>query len=151
MDELQQKRLFAQKLLEGDEPFKIATSFYPENVNRALFIASNWPNDVDVLQIIADLKNEKGEESFLPTKTEFLKRLWSDMDSCFEEETRVKYAKLYAETRGFIEKPQTNVEINQNRIVNVMRVPQRQSLDDYERTALEQQTKLITDATRNTN
>ena len=50
MNDTQEKRAFAELLLQNpNEPFKVALQLYPENTNRALWVANTWPGDAEVM------------------------------------------------------------------------------------------------------
>ena len=117
-DEL--KQAFAMLLLKTpSDPFKAALSLFPNNTNRALWIAQNWPADILVLKSQREIIDEDdGELSFLPTKADFLGLVWDKMNTEFiDNEDFAKLGKLYADSRGFIKKPETLIDMS-NKTVN---------------------------------
>lgn len=143
-DELKKK--FADELLKNPgDPFPIALALFPDNTNRALRVATEWPQDIVVLEYIANVKKEKREEDYLPTKADLCRKIWDKLDKPFVySEDFVKLAKLYADIMGYIEKPQTNIKVDNTTVNNkVMVVKTCESDNEWEQRALRQQEKLI--------
>ncbi len=125
------KLQFAKLLLKmPSEPFKAALALFPEtqddeNTAKALKIATQWPTDPEVVSVQHSMvdKSEYGELGFLPSKADLCLDLWDEMQQCkvtFDRDNYVKIAKLYAESRGFIEKPQQTVNIdNSKKTINL--------------------------------
>lgn len=147
MSDLEHKRRFAELLLKSPgDPFPCANALFPGNVQRAMHAAMNWPADPEVIAFMDDMEGEKGEMGFLPTKGDLGRLVW-DMakDTKLEVEDRIKAAKLYAEIRGFVEKPSTGpvVNISQNRVM----VIESHGSDDEWSAALAQQQRTLKDVT----
>lgn len=122
MTEAEEKKQFAELLLRSpDDPFKAALTLFPENTARALRVATEWPNDPEVRTFKKEINNKSDQMEFLPGKAEFCRLIWERMQNAYDAEDFAKIAKLYAETRGFIEKavPVTNVNVQQNRVMIV--------------------------------
>lgn len=147
MSDLEHKRRFAELILKtpGD-PFPSALAIFPDNIQRAMHAAMQWPNDPEVLNILSELKGDVGEMGFLPTKADLGRLVW-DManNKSIETEDRLKAAKLYAEIRGFVEKPAQgpNVVVNQNRVMIV----ESHGNDDEWSAKLAQQQRTLKDVT----
>lgn len=157
-DEQNQKAAFAALLLREPQPFKAALMIFPDNTNRALRIANEWPNDPEVKAEMDRLVNDEAE-SLLMTKAQFLLSLEQRMKGTVYPDGLVvplntddftKVAKLYAETRGFIEKPQTNVNVQAAIVHRVIESPVFPSEHAWEMESERQQRELLANArTRN--
>jgi hypothetical protein len=110
---LAKKERFAELMLRENEPFKVALILYPDDTGRALEVASMWPRDPVVIELQKSLTDAEGEITFLPTKADAARLAWNmARDEARFTEDRLKALKLYAEIRGFIEKPQVSVQNN---------------------------------------
>jgi len=138
---------FARMLLKTpEEAFKIALLMFPNNNNRALRVAMEWPTDEVVKAAQTELLNESGEDAFLPTKAEFARELLDKMHAAWiATEDYIKVAKLYADIRGFVQKPvqQTNIDLSNKVQNNVMIIKENGSDDEWEKGLREQQAALI--------
>lgn len=115
MTEHQLKYQFAKMLLGGVEPFKAALKLFPDNTNRALRIANEWPVDIEVEQLTDKIIAEEGEEQFLPNRAELARSVWDRMHHQFTMiEDFTKLGKLYADVMGFIQKPTVTVNTQNN-------------------------------------
>lgn len=151
--EHEEKAAYAALLLKERDPFKAALQLFPDNTNRALWVANHWPNDDEVKAEQTRLSNEEGD-SFLLSKREFLQDIEQRMRGTVypngavippTPEEYAKLAKLYADVRGFIEKPQTNVNVTTN-IQRVVEVPVFQDESSWEAAAAKQQRELLNNA-----
>lgn len=157
-DDQLQKAAFAALLLKEPQPFKAALLLFPENTNRALRVAHEWPTDPEVQAEMNRLLTEEAD-SLLMTKPQFLMALEQRMKGVtyadgtnvpLNTEDFVKVAKLYADTRGFIEKPQTNVNVQAAIIHRVIESPVFPSEHAWEIESERQQRELLANArTRN--
>lgn len=151
MTEEELKAEFAKLLLKTpNDPFKAALLLFPDNTSRALRVANEWPADPEVMAAQAELLEEDGELAYLPTKADFARKIWDKMDEeRLAPEDFAKLGKLYADVRGFIEKPQTNINTNVNNVTNrVMVVRESQSDADWEAKLRKQQEDLTNASTR---
>ena len=90
---------------------------------------------------------ESKEEDTLPSKTKYLKWLWDQMENATTDDAKTKYARLYADARSFIEKPQTQQQTNVQVVVpRVLAQPIHQSDEEWEAAVAKQQFDLIEDA-----
>lgn len=153
-NESEEKAAYAALLLRERDPFKAALSLFPDNTNRALWVANHWPNDAEVKEEQARLIGEDEGASFLPSKVELARDIWQRMQGTTlpsgvtippTPEEYAKLAKLYADVRGFIEKPQTNVNVTTN-VQRVVEVPVFQSENEWEAAAAKQQRELLNNA-----
>lgn len=145
MTEIEAKEKFSRLLLkEPSDPFAVALKVFPDDTKRALWVANNWPSDPEVLSLQEKATEDEGELAFLPTKGQLCRDVWEKMQDKFTDpDTYVKLGKLYAEVRGFIEKPQMAVTTNVQNVTNkVMIVRESGSDAEWERKLLEQQTRL---------
>lgn len=130
------------------ERLNAARQIYPlqSQVGFALQIANEWRFDPVVVAELDRLG--AGTEQQLPDEDKIARDIYNlanDPDKSTDD--RLKAYKLYAEVRGFIQKPGTT--INNNNIADnrrVMVMPMQVGLDQFEAIAEAQQTKLIVDA-----
>ena len=152
-NESEEKAAYAALLLKERDPFKAALQLFPDNTNRALWVANHWPNDDEVKAEQTRLSNEEGD-SFLLSKREFLQDIEQRMRGTVypngavippTPEEYAKLAKLYADVRGFIEKPQTNVNVTTN-VNRVVEMPVFANENEWEAEAARQQRELLENA-----
>lgn len=144
-DEIEVKKHFAKMLLKSPgDPFAVALQLFPEDTKKALKVAVQWPADPIVLDFKEELTQDGEELDFLPTKADLARCIWDTMQrERITADDFAKLGKLYAEVRGFIEKPQTNVQINNNMDHKVIVVKDLGTNDDWEKKAASQQQKLL--------
>lgn len=147
MSDLEYKRQFAELLLKSPgDPFAAANALFPANIQRAMRVAMEWPNDPEVIEAQKEMLDDSGEMGFLPTKGDLARLVW-DMakNTALDVEDRIKASKLYAEIRGFVEKPSTGpiVNVSQNRVM----VIQSQGSDDEWSQKLANQQRALKDVT----
>jgi hypothetical protein len=105
--EQKEKEAFAAAWLREPDAFKAAVAVVgASNAGRALQIAATWVFDDYVLQHKADLKEEFGEDYFLPTKADTARKALEVFDTMRDGETKLKALRLYAEIMGHIAKPE---------------------------------------------
>lgn len=102
----QYKKDFAYALLRNpNDCFKAAQAVFPTNRVMALKASNQWPNDPVVITHKKELLEQLGEESFLPTKADFLTRVWDTMGlPTTPPADAAKLADIYAKARGFFPK-----------------------------------------------
>jgi len=146
--QLDLKLAFAKLLLKTpDDPFKAALALLPakEDLSTALKIAHEWPVDPDVIAARDGALKDDGPLSFLPTKAEACRHIWDKATKgIMEPDEYTRMMKLYCDTMGFIEKPQTTVQNNvQNVQSNVMVIKDGGSDEDWETGLRKQQETLL--------
>lgn len=150
-DELEQKRKFAKLFLERgmspNQAFPIALGIFGEGETaKAMHAAMNWQFDAEVLQFIEELKEAGDDLDLLPSKADLARDIWAKLqgvNTMLDPEGYAKLAKLYAEVRGFIEKPQTNQNVQVVVAPKVIEVPAYSSAEDWESASAKQQTELL--------
>jgi hypothetical protein len=120
-EQLALKPKFAAALLENPtNPFIAGQAVFPGDTARALFVSTHWLNDPEVAKEKARLRSKGADLDVLPGKADLLRSIWERMTArgCLDEDF-VKLAKLYAEVKSLIEKPNTavNVNVNNNRVM----------------------------------
>lgn len=141
------KDAFANALLRTADPWKAACIVFGNDTARALECSQSWPSDLYVLSRQAELLDTMGEDAFLPTKAMTLRRIWETAESSTDRKDKIAAFKLYAEVRGYIEKPGDKININNHITSNrVMIVKDHGSNEDWENTAANQQMKLVANA-----
>lgn len=111
MEIAEEKAAFAELMLKhNNDAFAAALELHPENINRALKIAHEYPKDDEVLTIVTRFKVEGKDLEFLPGKGELAKSIWERMNAKrTTADDFAKLAKLYAEVRGYIDKNPSTV------------------------------------------
>lgn len=151
-NESEEKAAFAALLLKTpNEPFKAALALFPDNTSRALWVANHWVADPEVLAAQKNLKDTLGEFAGLADKSELARSIWERMQGTQTADGRTipptaddfaKLAKLYAEVRGFIEKPQTGPAV-QVIVPRAIEVPTHGTAEEWEAAAAKQQRELL--------
>lgn len=139
-DEL--KNIFAKEFLKNSKnPFQITSKLFPGQFQAAYVASMEWPNDPVVLAAMQSASVSDDDADRLPTRADLAELLWARMKSA-EPEDLAKLAKVYAEVRGFIEKPNNtaNVNVYNNR---VMLVKDHGDDAQWEQAAINQQRSLI--------
>ena len=148
MNELELKQAFAKMILRDVDPFEAALKLFPENTNRALRVAHEWPKCKEVLEIQNDFSVEgeriHSKEELRAEQINILRKIAKD-DLC-EPEERIKAAKVIGELAGLIEKPQTNINANVQNISNKVMVVKENGNDAEWEEKLLQQQKVLTNA-----
>jgi hypothetical protein len=146
-DEIELKRRFAEELLKApDQPFKIGNVIFPNDCSRAIHAAQLWPHDPIVREFMDEMLEARGGPmSFLPSKDEFARAVYGIAnDPAKETSHRLSAFRLYGEIRGFIEKPGTNVSVQNNISQHrVMLVQDYGTQEEWEQAATRQQTALL--------
>lgn len=145
------KRAFARALLKHPETMEgrfAAALTVTGDTGKALIMASRWLNDVTVVDEQRSLvaRADEGDLDFIGTKAEFCREILEAARNSWEGETKHKFFKLYAETRGWLGKSgdtNLNVNVQNNR---VMVVKDLGSNDDWEQRLYRQQTALTHNA-----
>lgn len=105
-NEMAEKRAFAEILCKyPNEPFKASLELFPDNTNRAVWVAQHWANDRIVHEHMQRMKATYGEFYGLPDRAELLRCLFDKMKNTYDANEYARLAKLYAEIRGYITKP----------------------------------------------
>ena len=133
MTEPEQKILFAKLFLKMDDPFKAALQIFPDNTPKALEVSHMWPREPEVIAIKNGILDGIDEMELLPTKAEFCRDLIGKLKTVEFVDDYTKLATLYANVRGFIEKPGTSVNIQNNQMAVVPDTSQVESVEDAER------------------
>ena len=149
--ETEEKAAYAALLLKDPDPFRSALALFPNNTNRALWVANHWPQDAEVVGLLAKIRENNDEMSFLPGKPDLARDIWDRMQGKRPDgsivppttEDYAKLAKLYAEVRGFIEKPAAAVVNNNVVVPRAIEVPTHGTDEDWEAAAEKQQQELL--------
>ena len=148
-EEQEQKRQFAIELLkQPTEPFKAAIIVFGDNTGRALEVSARWPHDPEVQTFMQQAVEDMGDMHFLPSKAELARHAFEiGRDPKVHVEDRLKAMRLYADIRGFIDKQGTVINNNVLTSNKVMLVADHGSNEAWEQAALQQQQKLLDEAT----
>lgn len=122
--DLELKRAFALELLHTPKnPFGAAQRVLGfEDAGRCMRIYRLWEADPEVRAFKEEFLAELGEDVGLASKRDQSIDIYAmASNENLDPELRIKAHKLYADVRGFIDKPSTtvnaNVQINQNRVM----------------------------------
>jgi len=139
------KAKFAALLMNTpNEPFVAAMGVEPDNNGIALWIATHWIGDDEVLAHQKRLRESGEDLNNLPNKAAQLAEIWKLTQHGLYED-RIKAHKLYADIKGHIEKPQPAVSVNVNNN-RVMVIRDQGSDDDWEKKVAKQQSDLLSAA-----
>lgn len=143
-----QKRAFAMALLKNpDKPFEAANTVISDT-GIALMAATLWVNDPLVKQTQIDLIEQYGADKFIPTDVDVLKGVYKiACNELIDKEIRLRAYELYAKIKQqYFSKP--NVINSNTNILNngVMQVVNNGTDEKWEQRCIEQQQKLIRDA-----
>lgn len=146
-DDQRLKVAFAAALLKHPQDLEgrfAAALSITSDTGKALIMANKWVSDPVVLSEQERLTKsaDEGDLNFIGTKADFAREVLEAARNSFDGDTKHKFYKLYAETRGFILKADTNVnvQVNHNK---VMVVRDLGTDDEWERKAQKQQRELI--------
>ena len=140
-----QKRMFARHLLTTNDPILAGKRTFPKENGKAIQAAEGWISDPIVEHECERLKRVDDDVSAtkLPSKDEYAKFLWKNAKSAKTSDEKWKFAKLFAETKGFLEKPIDSTAEKQEIPVNkVMVVPSADSRKEWEDQISDQQDNL---------
>lgn len=139
-----QKDKFADAYLRTPEnSFAAACTVFGTDTATALKVSSEWPFDLYVLQRQAELLETFGPDEFLPTKQQVARRIFETGERTNDVKDKLAAYRLYAELRGFMPRgdgANVSLTVNNNRVM-VMR--DFGNDDDWEKSAVTQQSKLI--------
>lgn len=142
---LEAKKAFALQLLKHESnPFKAGMEAFKDgDTSKALWVARHWVLDDEVLLQKELIIQEKGEATFLPSKAEVSKKIFSLLnENGLEVKETLEILKTYAQIMDFMPKNnQTNIQVNNNE-QKVMIVPHFGSDDDWEEAVKKQQQQL---------
>jgi len=148
--ELEEKKAFAFQLIENpNDPFQAALNVFPSNTTRALRIAHEWKNDKDVIEFKKQYLKSEDALKNVATKAELARETWRRLQAIPAEEVDafVKIGDLFGKIMGYIQKPETNVVVN-NQIDNrVMVVKDLGTNEEWEVKAAAQQRNLLSVST----
>lgn len=139
------KREFARQLLQCNDPTLAGKRIFPKENAKAIQAAETWISDPIVEHECERLKRKDEDISAtkLPSKDEYAKFLWKSAKSAKTSDEKWKFAKLFAETKGFLEKPIDSTAEKQEIPVNkVMVVPSAGNRKDWEDEISDQQDNL---------
>jgi hypothetical protein len=146
-DEYDLKLEFARLWAKAPHSQRIGYHLFPgaDNLQRAM-IAQSWHKDPLVIDEYERLTTGSAGASvsdILPSKEQVAFEILEAARKCTDADDKFKGYKLYADIAGYIEKPGTNVHVDNRTQQVVFRVPATQSIEDFELELYEQQTKLL--------
>lgn len=137
------KAAYAALLIEHPMPFEAAIQLYPNDTGKALFVAQNWQFDPEVLAEIDRLR-ASGVTKPLADKEEFADMVYQiALNDRARLIDRLAAARLYAEVRGFIEKPGVNVKVDNHVVPTVMVMTDHGTDAEWEAKTKLQQQRLV--------
>lgn len=109
-----------------------------------------WSKDLEVLQLRDELSLVGGlDDADLPTKEQVGRELIAMARTARDPKVRLDAYSKYCEVAGYVTKGGPVVNLNDNRVVNVLKVPMRDATAeddaDFDRRFKEQQTRLVAD------
>lgn len=142
------KREFALRLLEArGDAHAAALRCEPYDVPTRLYLLTECPGDPLVRAEMDRIVAEQGQAAFLPDKDELAAAIFERARKAKSDDDAFKGFKLYADVRGYIEKPGTTID-NRTLVDNrsVVVVKDFGSDDEWEAKLKAQQTRLIEQA-----
>lgn len=145
-DEIELKKRFARQILRGATPWDaicLVIPDYDERASERFTLSRDWAIDEEVHALKKQILEEDGDDALgLPTREELIKDLWADIQQATGKD-KAALAKVYADVRGWTQKP-TDLPTNQTNIThNVMVVKDHGSDEAWQLNAIEQQRKLV--------
>ena len=140
------KRLLARALAKNPgDPFPVLLEL-GMTTGDALWMLANYKTDPEVIDERERILTERPELQLesLPTKVDAAALAW-DMAFRGPLEDRLKALRLYADIRGYIEKPAAT-NVNTTVVNRVMKYKDHGNDEDWEAKARKQQAELIKDA-----
>jgi len=143
MNELEQKKLYAKKIVEAKgDAFKAAINILgKDRIGAALRLFNEWSDDIEVIEEINRIKNSN-PDSATANKLDILQKCWEWIDSKsnnIKMKDRIEAMKLYCEIKGLTGND-TNVSVS---VPSVMLVKQYDDSSSWEKIANKQQNDLI--------
>ena len=127
---------------EGSNALKACMQLWPREPQKALRMSAKLMSNDMVKEQIKEA--ETNALSTLPSKAQYAMKLWQKMEDAQSEDSYHKLSKLYAEVRGFIEKPidsqASNVVVIAPRCIEIPSAP---SDEAWETKAAKQQAELM--------
>lgn len=137
------KHEFAEALLyDPRNPYKVAKKICNGNLSDALYMAINWADDKEVIDIQNGILAETSQEQFLPSKYDVARDI-HDHTRNNDPDVSLRALKLYSDVMGFIEKPGVNINNNVQINDKVMVIPDHGDDDSWEDKLKNQQKNLI--------
>ena len=104
------------------EPYDAARALWPHDTGNAVYVWQNWPNLPEIQAYIRAVHKVVGVAGQLPTEDEYALNLWKLAKDAPDEDTRLKYLRLFAEATGQLKRPGGDgggITVNQNRVMVV--------------------------------
>lgn len=140
------KAAFAAFLLESPaDPFKAAQKLCPDNTGVALWVATNWANDPEVMTIVNGLKGDPKNLSSIASKYD-LARLYWDMaqDTKLDAKDRIAAAEKFGAVAEYYDpKANKSTTVNIDNAPRVMVVKDFGSETEWREAAKNQQRELV--------
>ena len=141
-----QEKRFARELLKNpDDTFRAALVAFNNNPLDALNNHLAWAQRLDIREYQEKMLSKHAADFGMPSREGLARDLYRlAMDDKIAPDTRLKFFRLYAETRGFIEKPGTTVNNNTMNVSNrVMVVKDHGATQSWEDNLKAQQQRLL--------
>lgn len=140
---IEEKRQFAQLLVDGMDENKAAFEIFPKDPANRMKASIQWRTDSEVIAFTKEILGIDKKESKLMTKEEHVEMLEEIFkDSELDPKHRLVASEQIAKMQGFIsEKKETNTTIN-NKIMVVTRSNTDQ---EWEKSVAKQQERLVND------
>ena len=145
MNESEEKAAFAKAMLSTNlNPLEAGQLVHPANFNRAAQIASMWHNDVEVKQLIAEIKKAELAESGISENEKYAEEKLKEIveNSTFPKDRIDALGKLI-DIWGLSKKPQTSQQTVNVIMPRAIEVPTHGSDDEWETAAATQQDGLL--------
>lgn len=143
---LEQKRKFAIALLKNpNNTFACAKEVFGDDSGAALQVHTVWPRDGTVLDFQQEYVETHGGLSVLPEKDKFARDVYDLAQGEKDPDIRLRAFKLYGDIMGYIEKPGTQVNIQNNTTNKVMKIIDHGNVDEWAAKLDVQQSRLVSE------
>lgn len=134
MTEAEEKAEFARAMIStGGNPLESGQLVYPANFNMAAHAAHRLHSDPEVLQLIAEFKKAKQEESGISDEEAYAEEMLRDIiENSIDREIKLKAIGLFMELKGISKKPQTSNNLNVI-VPRAIEVPYFQEVSEWEK------------------
>jgi len=144
MEPVESKAAYAAFLLNEKNPFEAAKKLCPTDTGRALWVASNWANDPEVIAEVQRLKGDSRNIMGIATRYELAKFYWDlANDKTIEPKDRIIAAEKYGAVAQIYDPKATNTtNIKVDAAPRVMVVRDHGNDDEWEKKVERQQREL---------
>lgn len=145
MDNTKSKAAYAAFLLQERDPFKAACLLCPDNTGQALWYATNWANDEEVVAEMNRLRSDAKNVAAIASKFDLARFYWDLANNeKIDPKDRIAAAEKYGAVAGIYDpKANTTTNINVDAAPRVMVVKDHGTNEEWAQKAAKQQRELV--------